>query len=148
MSPLQRAKITLSSASTPAHAYGHSRRLKCAAGIYTSPILSIPHLTEMGNVMNTSRGARRELEARVFCSGLRRTTTIWGSGRTDSLGVTCMDIQKNHQGQFKLWVGTSAGIYKEYSVVRCLNEPSCRLDMTTPFAEFSGPVRTLLVITV
>ncbi|KAK7205919.1 hypothetical protein BZA70DRAFT_289099 [Myxozyma melibiosi] len=140
----RRTRITLSTTTTPIHSHGHSRRLRLAAEVFPMTIASLPHLTEMGNPGHTSRGHRRDLEARTFCGGLRLKSRLWGSGRTDNLGVTCMDIQWNEsEVQYNLWIGTASGVYKEYSVAKCLNEPSCQLDMTTPFAEFSGPITSI-----
>ncbi|KAK9386289.1 hypothetical protein V1515DRAFT_150886 [Lipomyces mesembrius] len=138
-------KVTSATLDTPIsalHAAGHSRSMRNAGRVYYSSVIRATHLTEMGGCV-TSRGCRRNLEVGAFVGGLRPTTTLWKYARTDMNILTCMDIRKNAQGLDRLWVGNVYGIYKEYSVARCLQEPSYSVDMTTPFAEFSGPITSI-----
>ncbi|KAK9238197.1 hypothetical protein V1525DRAFT_375517 [Lipomyces kononenkoae] len=138
-------KISLAASDTPIsplHAASLSRSLGHAAKAYYCSVVRATHLTEMGGSV-TSRGGRRNLEVCAFVGGLRPTTTLWRNARTDMHILTCMDIRKNAQGLERLWVGNVHGIYKEYNIARCLQEPSYSIDMTTPFAEFSGPITSI-----
>ncbi|KAK9249353.1 hypothetical protein V1506DRAFT_3950 [Lipomyces tetrasporus] len=134
--------VSTYTATTALHAAGHSRSLRNAGQVYYSSVIRAQHLTEMGGPV-TSRGGRRNLEVCAFAGGLRHAITLWKNARTDMNILTCMDIRKDTQGLDRLWVGNVHGIYKEYSVARCLKEPSYSVDMTTPFAEFSGPITSI-----
>ncbi|KAK9466639.1 hypothetical protein V1512DRAFT_263110 [Lipomyces arxii] len=108
------------------------------------------NITKKRNVLHT--GHLRELsmssrvceyQARTTVSSLKHAKTLWPSARIDAVGVTCLGIGSDEFANHRLWVGNGHGIYKEYSIERCLHEPSYALDMTTPFAEFSGPIMSI-----
>ncbi|KAK9446478.1 uncharacterized protein V1518DRAFT_423845 [Limtongia smithiae] len=103
---------------------------------------TLHHMTCMRELGSNKRHETcpREFEAAAFCAGLRRTMCIRTHGRTDTVGVTCMDLRRNAQGLDCVWVGDVGGIYKEFAISRCMTASSYVADMTTPFAEFSGPV--------
>ncbi|KAK9457157.1 hypothetical protein V1511DRAFT_508600 [Dipodascopsis uninucleata] len=112
---------------------------------YRMPIMSrIRQVTELGSFSRRASVASAvEMEIKMFAAGLQHSSTLWGSARTDLVGVTCMDIRKDLHGTHRIWIGDAQGIYKEYRALRCLREPSYSVDMSTPFAEFNGPVTSI-----